>query len=144
MVLKLDLDMVVTSRMLKIRSIGQAVQKLSFRYTDGQTDRGKIFTYPHTRAVIKTRVCWVSWKLLFVVRSILLITVGTYSSRQSSTETGVPSGVRVKFNISQWFLLWCNSSFSCYELPNELHHPEWSKSVSTKNFLPCRTSFFVW
>ena len=35
--------------MLKIRSIGQAVQKLSSGYT--QTDKGKTFTYPHTRAV---------------------------------------------------------------------------------------------
>ena len=36
LVLKLDLDMVVTTCMLKIRSIGQAVQKLSSRQTDRQ------------------------------------------------------------------------------------------------------------
>ena len=41
--------------MLKIRSIGQAVQKLSSGYThrqtQRQTDRGKTFTYPHMQAV---------------------------------------------------------------------------------------------
>ena len=59
--LKLDLNMVVTYCMLKIRSIGQAVQKLSlgYTYTHIQTDRhthtygGKTFTYQHTQAVIK-------------------------------------------------------------------------------------------
>ena len=43
--------MVVSTCMLKIRSIGQAIQKLSTGYTDRQTDKGKTFTYPHTRTV---------------------------------------------------------------------------------------------
>ena len=37
LVLKLDLDMLVTYLMLKIRSIGQVIQKLSSGYTDRQT-----------------------------------------------------------------------------------------------------------
>ena len=42
---ELDLDMVVTYFMLKIRSIGQAVQKLPLGYTHTHTQR---HTHRHT------------------------------------------------------------------------------------------------